>query len=68
MRQSHKFTQGDVARAIKGAIAAGMKLGRVSIDAEGRIDLIPQQDALDDAALDAATLDERLQDDEHGKG
>ena len=49
------FTQADVARALKGAVAGGMDVGRIEIAKDGRIVLVPssmvsaaaQQDVLD---------------------
>jgi hypothetical protein len=36
-RGACKFTQADVARALKGAKAAGVDVGRVEIDKDGKI-------------------------------
>lgn len=35
-----KFTQTDVKRAVKGALDAGMKIGGVEIDANGKIVIV----------------------------
>jgi hypothetical protein len=37
MARRQGFKQGDVTRALKGAVAAGLKPSRVEIDAAGRI-------------------------------
>lgn len=39
-RRSAKLTQADIARAIKGAAKAGLLIGRVEIDEDGKIVLI----------------------------
>ncbi len=41
-RGPHAFKQRDVTRAIKGARAAGMPVGKVLIDRSGNIQIIPQ--------------------------
>jgi hypothetical protein len=35
-----RFTQRDVARALKGALACGVRVERVTIDRDGRIDVV----------------------------
>ena len=40
MQRSHRFKQVDVSRAVKGATAAGLKVSRVEIDADGKIVLV----------------------------
>jgi hypothetical protein len=39
-RRSSLFTQSDVARALKGATRAGLKVARAEIDPQGKINLI----------------------------
>ena len=43
------FRQADIARAGKGATAAGMKVGRVEIGQDGRIVLVERGDAAEPA-------------------
>ena len=40
MNRPHRFKQADIARAVKGAIAAGLHVSRVEIDAEGKLVLV----------------------------
>lgn len=37
-----RFRQADVTRAIKAATAAGMRVGRIEIDPNGRIVILPE--------------------------
>jgi hypothetical protein len=37
----HTFKQGDITKALKGAVNAGVKVQRVEIDREGKIVLFP---------------------------
>ena len=67
MKKPQKFTQGDLSRAIRGASAAGMKIERVFVEPDGRIVLISQPEAPDEAAQDAAKLDARLRGGAHGQ-
>ena len=49
-RGLHKFKQGDVTKALKGAVNAGLSVARVEIDREGRIVVItgrPDQSPLE---------------------
>ena len=49
-RGLHKFEQGDVTKALKGAVNAGLSVARVEIDREGRIVVItgrPDQSPLE---------------------
>jgi hypothetical protein len=39
-RAPSKFTQGDITRAVKGVVAAGVDVMRVEVDASGRIIVI----------------------------
>jgi hypothetical protein len=39
-RAPSKFRQGDVTRAVKGAIAAGVDVGEVLVDTDGKIRVI----------------------------
>lgn len=41
-RSASKFKQGDLTRAVKGAVAAGVKIAQVEIDASGKIILIAE--------------------------
>jgi hypothetical protein len=41
-RGRHAFRQTDVTRAIKAAVAAGVEIGRVEVDKDGRIVVIPK--------------------------
>jgi hypothetical protein len=46
MARTHPiFRQTDVARAVKGARAGGLDIGRVEIDSAGKIVLIPKSEA-----------------------
>lgn len=36
-----RFTQSDVKRAASGAVAAGLAIGRIEIDPNGKITIIP---------------------------
>jgi hypothetical protein len=47
------FKQRDVSRAIKGAVAAGLAVGRVEISKDGNIIIIPESAQMDS---DAETL------------
>lgn len=49
-RKKPTFSQADLTRALKGAEAAGIKVGRFSIDPNGRIDIILVGDVTPDAA------------------
>ena len=40
-RGAHKFKQGDVTKAIKGAVNAGLTVARIEIDREGKIVVFP---------------------------
>lgn len=47
MRRQVPFKQADVTRAIKGALAAGMKVARAEIDQTGKIIVFsPSEDAI----------------------
>ncbi len=64
-RAAARFTQADVRRAIRGAAAAGLPVGRVEILPDGRIVVVAVPDpagaGTTDADVDAATaLDEWL--------
>jgi len=52
MNRRHRFKQADVARAVKGATAAGLKVGRVEIDPEGKIVLVSSEAAPAEPATD----------------
>lgn len=54
MKRPMKFRQGDVTRATKGAMQAGMNVTRVEIDADGKITLMTGTQAPEPAtAFDA---------------
>ncbi len=55
MQRSHRFKQADVSRAVKGATAAGLKVSRVEIDADGKIVLVSHDAAPHGAASDFDT-------------
>jgi len=57
MKRQVAFKQADVTRAIKGAIAAGMKVGRAEIDLSGRIVVVAPSE---DTAKPANDLDKWL--------
>lgn len=42
------FKQSDVKRAVAGAMAAGMKVGRIDIAPDGKISIIPESPAAND--------------------
>lgn len=47
------FRQADVARAVKGAVSAGLKVGRVEVDQDGRIVIVSgEETARPDTAFD----------------
>ena len=46
-RTSPSFRQADVTRALKGAQAAGFEVGRVEIDASGKIVVIAKSETID---------------------
>jgi hypothetical protein len=50
-----RFTQADVTRAVKGAVAAGVAVQRVEIDRDGRVVLVfgADDDKSPNAALEA---------------
>jgi hypothetical protein len=50
------FTQGDVTRAVKGAVSAGLTVQRVEIDRDGRIVVIPGKQTTNGETEDAAAL------------
>jgi hypothetical protein len=53
MRKACVFKQRDVARAVRGAEAAGVKIGRVDIDpATGKISIVPAAEPKNDTDLD----------------
>ncbi|MBL0405487.1 hypothetical protein JKG68_16075 [Microvirga aerilata] len=56
MNRPGRFRQADVARAVRGATAAGMKVSRVEIEADGRIVLVSG----DPARRDSDTADSAL--------
>jgi hypothetical protein len=37
-----RFKQSDVTRAVRGAIAAGLRVGKVEIDPSGKIIILPE--------------------------
>lgn len=45
MTNAARFRQSDVTRAIKGAVAAGMRVGKFEIDANGHIVIWSASDA-----------------------
>ena len=51
-RAAARFTQADVARAVKGARTAGLVVGSVEILADGTIRLVPAEQIKQDAPLD----------------
>ncbi len=55
MRRPHRFKQADVARALKGATSAGLRVSRVEIDADGKIVLVSHDAAPHGAASDFDT-------------
>lgn len=44
-RRRAPFTQADIARALKGAASAGLRVARLEIDAEGKIVIISETGA-----------------------
>jgi len=55
MDRQKRFKQGDISRALKGATAAGMKVGRVEIDPHGKIVIISESGAATKPATDLDT-------------
>ena len=51
-RAATRFTQADIARAVKGAQAAGLSVGSVEILADGTIRLVPAGQIKQDAPFD----------------
>lgn len=51
-RAATRFTQADIARAVKGAKAGGLAVGSVEILADGTIRLVPADQIKQDAPLD----------------
>lgn len=60
MRRLATFKQGDIARAAKGAIAAGLKIARIEVGTDGRIVLVTGKGAPPDTS--ANPWDEVLSD------
>ena len=62
------FKQSDVTRAVKGAVAAGVQVGRVEITKDGSIVVVPSSMVVAAAPLDV--LDRELAEFEarHGQG
>jgi hypothetical protein len=58
MDRQKRFKQGDISRALKGATAAGMRVGRVEIDLAGKIVVISESGS---AAKPATDLDAWLE-------
>ncbi len=52
MNRCHRFKQADLTRAVKGATAAGLKVARVEIDADGKIVLVSSDAAPQGPASD----------------
>lgn len=48
------FKQDDVRRAVKGATDAGLVIGRVEVQPDGKIVIIPQSSAANDAESDGS--------------
>lgn len=46
-----RFKQADVARALKGALAAGFEVGAVEIGADGQIRIVAASKAIDNSSL-----------------
>lgn len=44
------FRQADISRAVKGATAAGLVVGRVEIDQDGKIVIVPEEGKPKEAA------------------
>jgi hypothetical protein len=68
-RASAPFRQADVTRAIKGAVAAGVDISRIEIDAAGKIVIVPGKPT-EVPATPVDELDRELADWEsrHGEG
>jgi len=49
MTAAARFKQDDVARAVRGVMKAGMRVGRVEIDPNGRIVILAESSAPADA-------------------
>jgi hypothetical protein len=53
LRKPCAFKQRDIARAVRGAVAAGVAIGRVEIDPlSGKISIVPAAASKDDNDLD----------------
>ncbi|RTL84619.1 MAG: hypothetical protein EKK29_13275 [Hyphomicrobiales bacterium] len=68
MKKPSKFLQGDVSRAIKGALAGGFKFEEVRVEPDGTIVIASSQRlAAEHDALGVVELDARLERDADGK-
>ena len=56
-RGRQRFRQTDVAKAVKGAVAAGMAVGRVEISPDGHISVIAGQPPQEQAPTEANEWD-----------
>ena len=52
-RAASAFRQADIEKALKATLAAGIAVGRIEIDASGKIVIIARDEALKTGALDA---------------